>query len=121
LTDAEDYDFARRALKEGIDVSFDKSNIAIHHDPVTCKSYVLRQRQYTLAHEKLLLLGHQNLSEHTSSILKKIVYRFFAFPFWISFIDESRLIKIFPQVIRYKFYGLVIHALGKEFRHIPLK
>ncbi|HEY8934465.1 MAG TPA: glycosyltransferase family A protein, partial [Cyclobacteriaceae bacterium] len=56
LTDAEDHDLAYRALQMGIAVYFDKENKAIHHDPITCASYIKRLREYQGAHSKLAAL-----------------------------------------------------------------
>ena len=115
LTDAEDYDLGYRALELGIDVYFDKSNIAIHHDAVTCISYIKRIRQYQLAHQRLLKLhGERKLDSVQPNRVKKIIYRLLAQPWLPWSIDKNFFKIVLPKNLRYKFYSAVIYALGVE-------
>ena len=120
LTDAEDYDLARRALEKNVPVYFDKSNTAIHHDPITCRSYINRIRQYHAAQRKLKELHpDQSFSRHTDlSILKRMFYWMFSFSFWPASIDNTSLWMVLPKFFRYKIYDWVIHSLGVVY---PLK
>jgi glycosyltransferase involved in cell wall biosynthesis len=111
LTDAEDYDFACRALQSGIDVYFDKDNHAYHHDPITWSSYINRLRQYKRAHQKLA--ASSLISDKKNGYgFKNLVYRLMghsAVPAWL---EKSLLIKMLPRAIRYRLYNIVLHAQG---------
>lgn len=114
LTDAEDYDLARRALEKSIPVYFDKSNTAIHNDPITCRSYINRIRQYHAAQQKLKALHPSRSSNRQTdlSILKRIFYWMFSFSFWPASIDNTTIWKLLPKFARYKIYDWVIQSLG---------
>src|SRR5258706_156909 len=82
LTDAEDYDFAYRAIKQNIPVFFDQRNLAVHNDPITCVSYVKRIRQYERAQQKLIELHPDRENRRvTPSAFNHLAYRFLAFNF----------------------------------------
>lgn len=116
LTDAEDFDFAYRAIENDIPVYFDRTNTAIHNDPVTCTSYIKRIRQYQVARQTLgqLYPGREPITKQPSDFKHKI-YRIFAFRFWPQVIDHSTLFKILPLTIRYRLYSVVIQALAVEY------
>jgi glycosyltransferase involved in cell wall biosynthesis len=121
LTDAEDYEFALRSLEQNVHLYFDKSNVAIHEDPITCVNYILRQRQYSSAQHKLFGLHPKRIrSEEKSDLFRRAIYRLFAFRFWPNLIDGSKLLKYLPRNIRYKLYDLVIHSLGKEYKNVTI-
>jgi glycosyltransferase involved in cell wall biosynthesis len=117
LTDAEDHDLAVRALEKNIPVYFDKSNIAIHHDSITCKSYIQRTRQYQKAQIKLKELNPERLNSHLRKIPfpKLFFYWLFSFSFWPKLIDETSLIGLLPKFFRYKIYDWVVYSLGVVF------
>lgn len=122
LTDAEDFDLATRALQSGMKVFFDKSNRAIHHDNVTCRSYIHRQRQYFKANEKLF----ERYPERRKLIQepgkwKHCLYRLFAISFLPKLIDEYNIFKIIPTGIRYRLYSIIIHALSREYPNTEVK
>jgi glycosyltransferase involved in cell wall biosynthesis len=120
LTDAEDFDLAFRAVKQKVKIYFDKSNLAIHEDPITCKRYIIRQRQYSLARKNLLYLKNTYLDKNNpSTYLKKMIYRIFADPFLVDLIDRD-FFRIVPKKIKYKFYDITIHALAVEYPDIKL-
>lgn len=112
LTDAEDYEFSFRALQKGWAVYFDKSNLAIHHDRITCSSYIKRQRQYRDARKKLNEIAPSTFSvESRIGIYKKLFYRIFQFSWWPKLIDDyPAVLKLFPQALRYKIYDFVIFS-----------
>lgn len=110
LTDAEDFDLAQRALQSGIPVYFDKDNIAVHHDPITCRSYINRIRQYQLAHKKLLEIHPER--RRKESVKSSIIYKFFSFGLLPFLIDRFNLFRILPLRMRYKAYDVIIHSLG---------
>lgn len=117
LTDAEDYDLAYRALEKGIPVYFDKDNRSIHHDKITCLSYIKRIRQYSKAHLKLASLHPNRIPLRTTgqSLVRKPFYFFFSLSFWIQLADRERL-KFLPKVWRYKLYDWIIFSFGFVFK-----
>lgn len=121
LTDAEDHDFGYRALKAGIPVVFDKSNKAFHHDPITCISYIKRLRAYANAHTTLsgLYPDRYKKTQMSSTAIKRMVYKLFAFAFWPHLIDKGGF-TFLPKKQRYKFYDVVIQALAVEYPQVHL-
>jgi glycosyltransferase involved in cell wall biosynthesis len=118
LTDAEDYDFAYRALQGGVQVYFDKGNRAYHHESITCLSYIRRLRHYNESHQRLQsLYPERSLTYqlHRSGGIKKFVYRIFASTFWVKLIDSGFFVPILPKKIRYKLYSVVIQSLAVEY------
>lgn len=114
LTDAEDFDLAIRAVLKGIPIYFKSEIMAWHDDFITAKSYVLRQLQYEKAHQKLRELKPNLYSQFNQYKIaqpkgfKRMIYRFFAFPFWIWMIDNFNFLKLIPRKMRYKFYDIII-------------
>jgi len=116
LTDIEDLEFAKRAIDKKIPIYFDKANQAIHHDLITCKSYINRVRQYTRAQQLLHKLYPEKFPDRTlNSSPKKVFYALFSFSFFPRMIDETRILKVLPKVVRYKIYDSVIYSLGVVF------
>jgi glycosyltransferase involved in cell wall biosynthesis len=112
LTDAEDFDLANRALDRGIPAFFDKDNIAVHHDNITCASYVVRCRQYRAAHQEFSVnnkLGESKPGKKFS-LFKKTFYWLFSFGGWPLLIDSSRILMVLPENIRYRIYDFVIFS-----------
>ncbi len=122
LTDIEDLEFIKRALRQNIAVFFDKSNKAIHHDPITCFSYIKRVRQYTQAQQYLHTLFPNDFPDRmVHSKIKRLFYSFFAFGFWVHLIDSSSFLRIFPVFMRYKLYDWIIYSLGVVFNRRDIK
>ncbi len=116
LSDMEDYDFAFRAFKNGIEVYFDKSNVAVHRDLITASSYVKRVGEYQSSKLKWIELHHtEGVVANKKNHWKKVFYSPFAFSFWIKAIDKNCFI-FFPKRIRYWLYDIIIQANGIEFR-----
>ena len=122
LTDAEDYDFGYRALERKIPVFFDKSNRAIHHDPLTAEKYIQRLRLYGMAHFRLYELHPERKHNFTikKSYWKRMLYRLVANPHLVKLIDKGFFKGIFSESIRFKIYDFVIQALAVEFPLKPL-
>lgn len=120
LSDAEDQDLALRALKNGMHIFFDADNRAIHNDIVTATSYLKRLRAYRSAHIKLSQIHHPYLMKNSKSLYKKIIYRLFAFKFWLSLIDSDILKHLLPKIMRFKLYELVFQSLSVENSNVPL-
>jgi glycosyltransferase involved in cell wall biosynthesis len=120
LTDAEDLEFAVRADEKGASVFFDKSNAAIHHDPITCKSYIRRQRQYRSAHQFLVDHYPDRFASRTLDVntlryqLKRIWFFLFSSSAWTDAVDDGKLLFL-PRKFRYKLYDWIIQAQSVVF------
>jgi len=117
LTDAEDYDMARRAYLQNIPLYVNLHAHAWHDDIITCQSYIKRLRQYQKAQENLIRLKpelHSNNKFYQTKPTgaKKVLFSFFAKPFWIQLIDQDRIFKLLPKKLRYKLYDVIITANG---------
>jgi glycosyltransferase involved in cell wall biosynthesis len=121
LTDAEDFDLAFRALEGGHNVFFDKSNVAFHHEKITCVSYIRRIRQYQEAQKKLINLHpeRKKMNKEVSRV-KLLVYRCFSSGMFPFLIDRFNVFMILPKKLRYKFYDLIIHSLGVVYPRVKL-
>jgi glycosyltransferase involved in cell wall biosynthesis len=112
LTDAEDYELALRALQSGLNVYFDKSNFAIHHDMISCQRYIKRQREYKRGRVQVQQL-HPYIGlvpNIKPSALKRFVYDVLARPIFPKLIDSFNVFLILPKSLRYKLYSAVIYA-----------
>lgn len=123
LADAEDYDIAYRALERSIGVYFDKTNRAVHHEEITCVGYIYRLRAYSEAHHKLDLVydSGRHKEKKERSLAKRFIYRCFAHLLWPRLIDRGFFIFLFPKLLRYRLYSVVIHALAIEYSTVRLK
>ncbi|MEJ0054756.1 MAG: hypothetical protein WDN75_03380 [Bacteroidota bacterium] len=118
LNDAEDFDLAYRALSAKMPVFFDKENEAVHHELITCVSYIRRLREYNEAHGKLrTFYPDRENGPRINKInpVKKVMYKFFAASLWPGLIDKQFFKKILPRTVRYKFYDLVIESLTSQY------
>lgn len=121
LTDAEDYDIASRALESGLSVFYDKGNYVVHNDEISCMSYIRRLREYSAAQKKLPVNYASGVPEKDRfRILKKIIYKGFAFRFWVRLIDAGVIASVLPRGIRYKMYSTIIQALAYEHEEVRL-
>lgn len=127
LNDGEDFDLAVKAKMAGYDIKIDTSIIAYHHDPITCSSYIKRQRQYLSAHEELERLKPEIYKQYDMrKVIRKSgwkgwVFNFFAHSFWVKVIDkETWWIILLPKKVRYQIYDLVITGLGMYYPSRPI-
>lgn len=114
LTDAEDFELALRAFQKGIPVFLNPQNTAIHHDSITCKSYIHRIRAYRQAHKALRTLHPSWAASHMEQpkwSIKMFAYRIMANRLWVKWIDQNRFLWL-PTKFRYRFYDLIIHSLS---------
>ncbi|MDO1448849.1 glycosyltransferase family 2 protein [Rhodocytophaga aerolata] len=122
LTDAEDFELGTRAHEKGFSIYYNSQARAFHDDPVTCRSYIRRQREYTKAHIKLhkirpeIVGNYSNASIYKPSPLKKVVFCLFANKFFVHTIDHFNFYRfVMPQKVRYKLYDLVVWGMAKVF------
>jgi GT2 family glycosyltransferase len=115
LTDAEDYDLAVRAFKKGIYIYYRHKAFGWHYDNVTCCSYVNRLIEYKSAHKKLLEIKYElytsskRLKIHHPKGIKRVIFKFFSYRFWLDIVD-SGVLKIIPRHYRYRLYDVIVTA-----------
>jgi glycosyltransferase involved in cell wall biosynthesis len=116
LTDAEDYELALRALQAGLPVYFDKSNYAIHHDLITCQSYIKRQGEYKRAIIQVLQLNPEAVPKITPkpTAFKHFIYTILSLPVFPKLIDRFNIFLLLPKSLRYTCYSAVIHAHSQQ-------
>jgi glycosyltransferase involved in cell wall biosynthesis len=120
LTDAEDYDLAVRAIRQGIELYADPGIHAWHDDKVSCASYIRRLRQYTAAQEKLVALkpelygGATKYTAPPPTGLKRLFFSSFCSPAMIRSIDGNKW-RWLPESLRYRLYDYVVTANGSLF------
>ncbi|QJX47557.1 glycosyltransferase family 2 protein [Hymenobacter taeanensis] len=120
LTDIEDFDLAMRASENNIPIYFLSNALAWHDEPVSCKTYIKRLREYKRAHNKLkaikpsLYIKYSEKDEMNRAYKDKL-FKLFAHEFWINIIDEGTLIAKLPQSMRYRLYDVVTTAAGVKF------
>lgn len=117
LNDAEDFDLAVRAFKAGLPLFFKHDVFAWHNDVFTTSQYIRRQRQYTVANEKLMSINPVLATDRFKTPVKKpvgwrrLLFRFFVGKVWIRAVDKN-FFKYLPQNVKYKLYDLIITANG---------
>ncbi|MCU0444140.1 MAG: glycosyltransferase [Microscillaceae bacterium] len=121
LTDAEDFDLAVRATLKSISIYYNPAAMGWHDDFITCRSYILRLRQYQKAQTRLKELKpeiYQKFNQYDFKEIKgwkKSVYFIFAQSFWVKTIDGFNWLRILPQPIRYKVYDWITTGLSAYF------
>ena len=117
LTDAEDYDLAVRAQRAGVPLYYNHKAFAWHNDPVTCRTYIVRMRQYTKAHRKLNELKPELYGSANKYLVVKptgvkgFLFQLFCQRFWINSVDKEYW-KWLPSQVRFKLYDWVVTANG---------
>jgi len=122
LTDAEDFDFAVRAQSAKVPIYFDPSLVGWHMEVYSCKSFILRQRQYTQAAKHLYRLRNNESyipPVETISLWRRKLLGIFAHSAWVSIIDSGKM-EVVPEFLRYRFYSLVVTSLGSVHTNVPL-
>lgn len=122
LRDAEDFDFAVRAKSDKTPIYFDPLLVAWHLEFYTCKSFILRQRQYLQASQNLFELKKSDAylpSVGSISTWKKVIYAIFASKKFVDLIDLNKM-GFIPRIVRFRFYDLVTTSLGSIYTKVPL-
>lgn len=112
LNDAEDYEFGIRLRKSGIKVECLSDIAAEHNDPITCKGFITRNRQYSNANLKLLeehILETNKYIAPKPNPFKKWIMALFARRFMVRSIDNNHF-RWMPSFIRFKIYEYVCAA-----------
>jgi GT2 family glycosyltransferase len=120
LTDAEDYDLAKRARLQGVPLYFQPAAYAWHNDSVNCSKYIQRLRQYTRAHQQLIAIKpdmYENANQYAPVIpkgIKGIVFSSLCSPAWINSVEKG-VWKWLPVSLRYKLYDMIVTANSSFF------
>jgi len=113
LKDGEDKDLGRRAFENGVNLFFDKKNVAFHREQINCRLYIFRLREYALAEKSIQILPDGPESTLEISNWRKGFYFVMASPLIVRIIDSNFLTKILPLKLRYKIYDAVTFSLSK--------
>lgn len=121
LRDAEDLDLVYRAYEQGVSVFYNKNAVGYHMDLITCRSYIIRNRQYMIGYDILRKLKPHymeiNKRMHISTPvgLRRWLLGFFGWSCWVWMIDHFNVFLMIPFKIRFRFYEMVIFSLGRVF------
>jgi len=118
IRDTEDFDFGTRAIALGIEIYYMEGVAsAFHDDVISCKSYIIRQRQYIKSLEGIYKLNPPFYEKYTNwirikpSLPKKIVYYFISSNIIVKMIDAGIMKYLLPKKIRYPLYDYIINGL----------
>ena len=78
LRDAEDYEFGRRLKENKVSVAANPDLVGLHNDQITCRSFIIRNRQYNDANKRLIEEKILNSNKYVSQKPKPIKRAFFA-------------------------------------------
>lgn len=123
LTDGEDFDLAFRAVKNNIELYFDNHAEAYHHESITCRQSIIRNRCYHDAGITLAKIEPELYAPvfgdrlKNSRTLKDYLFLPFCFSFWVNSVD-SNFWTWLPQNIRHKLYDWVLTANSTKFPHL---
>ena len=124
LTDAEDYELAVRCERQDIPVYYNPQIIAWHDDFTSARKYTRRLRQYYKAHAKL-----QTILPETPPLVeipvqknpfKKLANTILGHSFFLTLIDQTKLLLVLPRPVRFKFYDLVVTSLALRYPQRPI-
>jgi GT2 family glycosyltransferase len=122
LRDAEDLDLVYRAYLANVAVYYNAKAVGYHLDLITCRSYIIRNRQYMEGYDRLRTLKPEymkiNKRMHISnpSGNKKWLLSVVCQPLFVKLIDHFNIFKyLLPLAVRYRFYEVLIFGLGRVF------
>jgi glycosyltransferase involved in cell wall biosynthesis len=121
LRDAEDLDLVYRAFQNDVPVYYNNAATGFHLDLITCRSYIIRNRQYMEGYEVLRKMKpdymkiNNRMVKSVPSGFKKMVLSFISVPAFVKMIDHFNVFMILPAMVRYRFYELLIYGLGRIF------
>lgn len=126
LRDAEDLDLAYRLHLANIPIYYNIKAVGYHKDKITCRSYVLRNRQYIHGYkvlkeiEPLYLNINKRLESITVSGSRRFVLSLISQPVFVYLIDHFNVFLVLPKSIRFRFYEMLILGLGRVFMNRKL-
>ncbi len=120
LSDAEDYDLARRLVQKGTNIFFDKNLIAWHNDKVDMQQYIMRLQEYHQS-RKLVVNDSRQLSQNQLPVIKSIVYGLLCHNFIYSgFVNEKPWTRLIPPQLRYRMMDIIVTGYSTIYRDRPL-
>lgn len=114
FSDGEDFDFAVRAVNNGIRIMYDRTLLAWHNDWPEIGIYIKRQNEYLLAKMKIIkahpdyLNYFPNLKVAEASRAKKITSSIIRATIGKWVISKNVIFKILPLRIKFLFYRISI-------------
>ena len=122
LRDAEDLDLAYRLHLSNIPIYYNLEAVGFHKDKITCRSYVIRNRQYIHGY-KVLREAHPfylNINKRLELVdvpaKRKFVLSIISQPLFVYLIDHFNVFLLLPKSIRFRFYEMLILGLGRVFK-----
>jgi len=114
LKDGEDFDFGVRAIKEGINIIYDRALLAWHNDWPDIKSFISRQNEYYRGKTELFRIHPEYLEyfphmlQQKIPMIKRIIYKLINAPgMWIVTYG-STIFSYLPASTKFKTYNLVV-------------
>lgn len=123
LSDAEDYEFGWRLRKKNISIIVNSTLIGTHNDPVSCTSFIQRNRQYAKANQ---LLVEQQLLENNKYIpaapnrFKKLLFYCLTQAFLVRLVDRN-FFKWLYRPLRFKLYDYISAGFIYYYPEKPLE
>ena len=118
MTDAEDRELAIRCFEKNIPIYFKPDILAWHHDLITAKGYTKRLGEYQKATQQLKEMHPDYFASQKNapfSKFKQWIYVLSSQPVVVWLIDHFNIFLLFPKVIRYRYYELMV--TGISLRH----
>lgn len=123
LMDAEDYELGIRMATSGVPVMVENNLIGIHNDPISCYSFIKRNRQYLKANQMLaeqqLVRDNKYVPEPPGKI-KKLIFRLLTRRFLVRLIDQNSF-KWLYKPIRFKMYDYISAGFIYYFPDKPIE
>lgn len=116
--DGYDVEFGFKALRNNVQLYFDRNIHTIHNDQISLRYYAKRQQAYTIAKRNLIKSypevaeSFSSAAEYTPGIIKRTFYALFRNDWFVNFAESSFFVKFVPQSLRYRIYGSTIAALS---------
>lgn len=115
----EDYDLAVRFFEKNISLYFDPTVMGWHDEFSTMAAYIKRNLNYRKSRINLQASypdRFQNLKVlDNARLVNKFKFYPFKFLCWVHMIDNGKLVKILPKVLRYRVYDYVLTAQASIF------
>jgi len=121
LRDAEDLDLAFRLYLAQIPIYYNLKAVGYHMDKITCRSYVIRNRQYISGYKILRDKNPEYLQINSRLVVKEVsknrrrILNIISLPIFVYLIDNFNVFLVLPKQIRYRFYEFLILGLGRVF------
>ncbi len=122
IRDTEDFDFGSRAMAMGIEIYYMEGFAsAFHDDLISCKSFIIRQRQYLKSLQDIYKLNPPLYGKYLSALFvkpsmpKRMIYYFISTNMIVKMIDAEIFKYLLPKKVRYFMFDYIINGLVKVF------